>query len=139
MNEKNTDSINYARDIVGNDPMAVFLGISVDEVREAYARCSIVVSPDHLNAVKMAHGALIFALADQAFAVASNSTGVSAVAVNFNINFISAGKCDEKIYSEASPVNIGRKVSVWKIDVKGNNDRLIASGEGVAYHKELSR
>lgn len=138
MNDNNTDSVEYAKNVVGNDPMASYLGVQVEEVRKAYARCSIIVMPNHLNAVDRAHGALVFALADQSFAVASNSTGVSAVAVNFNINYLSAAYEGEKIISEAVPVNIARKLSVWKIEVKGSDKRLIASGEGVAYHKGLN-
>ncbi len=137
MNDKKADSVEYAQNIVGKDPMASHLGIEVEEVREAYARCSITVKPQHLNAVERAHGALVFALADQSFAVGSNSTGVSAVAVSFNINYLSAAREGEKIVSEAVPVNIARKLSVWRIEVKGPDERLIACGEGVAYHKEL--
>lgn len=131
------DSVEYAKNVVGNDPMASYLGIHVNEVREAYARCSIRVMPQHRNAVGRAHGAIVYALADQSFAVASNSTGVYAVGVNFNINYLSAALDGEEIVSVAVPLNIARKLSVWKVEVRGADDRLIASGEGVAYHKQM--
>ena len=129
------DPVHYAREVVGRDPMAKFLGITVDEVREKYARCSLTITPDYLNAVERAHGAIIHALADQAFAVACNSTGEIAIAVNFNINYLAAAIDGEKIFAESVPVNIGKKVSVWKIDVRGSSDKLIATGIGTAYHK----
>ena len=133
-NETN-HSIKYAKEIVGRDPMAVFLGITVEEVRQGFARCSLVIKPDYLNALDRAHGAAVHAVADQAFAVAANSMENKAIALNFNINYTSGALKDERIYAEAKPINIARKVSVWKIDVKGNDNRLIASCEGVAYHK----
>ncbi len=37
-------------------------------------------------------------MADQAFAVASNSTGVMALALNFNINYIAAANDGERIF-----------------------------------------
>jgi acyl-CoA thioesterase len=129
------DPLKYAREVVGKDPMATFLGIVVEESREAYAKCSLTIKPEYCNAVERAHGATIHAVADQAFAVACNSTGTMAIAVNFNINYVSGAGIGEKVFSEAFPVNIGRKVSVWKIEVRGSGDRLIASCEGVAYHK----
>ncbi|OHD69843.1 MAG: hypothetical protein A2W19_09540 [Spirochaetes bacterium RBG_16_49_21] len=127
--------LEYAAEIVGRDPFATYLGIEVEEVREGYARCSITVRPEHLNAVERAHGAFIHAVADQAFAVACNSTGVMAIAVNFTINYHASAVDGEKIFAEATPVSIGRKISVWNIAVRGGQDRLVATGYGTAYHK----
>jgi acyl-CoA thioesterase len=127
--------IEYAREVVGRDPFATFLGIEVEEVREGYGRCGITVKPEFMNAVERAHGAFIHAVADQAFAVACNSTGVMAIAVNFTINYLSSAVDGEKIFAEATPVSVGRKISVWNIEVRGNGDKLIATGYGTAYHK----
>ena len=137
MNRKIPDPIKYAREVVGRDPLASHLGIEVEEVREGYARCSIIVKQEHMNAVGRAHGALLYAMADQAFAVASNSTGVMAIAVSFSINYVASAMAGERVTSEATPVNIGRKVSVWNISVFGPDERLIASGQGVAYHRDF--
>ncbi len=129
------DPVSYARDVVGRDPFATYLGIEVEEVREGYARCSITVRPDFLNAVERAHGAVVYAVADQALAVAANSTGVMALALNVSMNYISAATDGERVFSEAEPANLGKKVSVWSITVRGSEDRLIAAGTGIAYHK----
>lgn len=129
------DPVCYAKDVVAKDPMATFLGIEADEVRQGYARCSVTIKPEFLNAVERAHGAIIYALMDQAFAVASNSTGNIAVSVNFSVNYISAARDGEKIFAEATPVNVGKKVSVWNIEVRGKGEKIIASGQGIAYHK----
>jgi len=129
------DPVCYAKDVVAKDPMARFLGITADEVRTGYARCSVTIKPEFLNAVERAHGAIIYAVMDQAFAVASNSTGNIAVSLHFSVNYISAAVDGEKIFAEATPVNVGKKVSVWKIEVRGGSDKIIASGEGIAYHK----
>ncbi len=129
------DPVDYAKNVVAKDPMATFLGIETDEVRNGYARCSVTIRPDFLNAVERAHGAIIYAVMDQAFAVASNSTGNMAVSMNFTVNYISAAIDGEKIFAEATPVNVGKKVSFWKIEVRGTGDKIIASGDGLAYHK----
>ena len=89
--------------MVGRDPFATFLGIKVEEVRKAYSRVAVTVKPEFMNAVERAHGAFIHALADQAFAVACNSTGVMAIAVNFKINYLSSADDGEKIFAEATP------------------------------------
>ena len=129
------DPVSYAKDVVAKDPMARFLGIEAEEVRKGYARCSVTIKPEFLNAVERAHGAIIYAVMDQAFAVASNTTGNIAVSMNFSVNYISAAVDGEKIFAEATPANIGNKVSVWNIVVRGRSDKIIASGTGLAYHK----
>ena len=65
----------------------------------------------------------------------SNSTGTMALALTMNVTYVAGAIDGEKIFAEATPVNISRKISVWKIDVRGVHDKLIASCEGVAYHK----
>jgi len=135
MSEESTNSIEYAKEIVGRDPMAAFLGITVEEVRYGFARCSLIIKPDYLNALNRAHGIAIHAVADQAFAVAANSMENKAIALNFHINYAAGASEEERLISEARPLHIGRKVSIWRIEVKGSEERLIASCEGVAYHK----
>ncbi|MCG8688166.1 MAG: PaaI family thioesterase [Desulfobacterales bacterium] len=127
--------LTYAAETVGKDPMATFLGITVEEVQHGYARCALVVKPEYCNAVDRAHGTTVYAVADQALAVAANATGTMAFALNVNINFVAAAASGETIVAEASAVSMGRKISVWKIAVTGKNKAVVASGEGVAYHK----
>jgi len=135
MSQTIENPVSYAGEIVGKDPLATHLGIVIEEVREAYARCSITLKPEYLNAVERAHGAVIYAVADQALAVACNSLGTMGLALNMNIHYIAGAIDGERIFAEAVPVSISRKISVWKIDVHGKDDRLIASCQGVAYHK----
>jgi len=130
------DPLHYARDIVGKDPMATYLGIKVEEVRKEYARCSLVIKPEYLNALGRGHGISIYAVADQAFAVACCSGGYKGIALSFTINFTRGAAEGEKIRAEATPLFTGRKVSLWKIRVTGKGGKLIASCEGVAYHKD---
>ena len=127
--------VEYARDVVGRDPFATHLGVVVEEARQGYARCSVTVKPEYLNAVERAHGAIVYAVADQAFAVACNSLGSMALALSVNINYVAGALDGERIFAEAVPVETARKISVWKIEVRGNNDRLIATCTGTAYHK----
>lgn len=129
------DPVCYAKDVVGKDPMAQFLGITVDEVKEGYARCSVTIVPEYLNALERAHGAIIYALIDQSLAVASNSTGSVAMSLNVTVNYVSSARAGEKLFGEAIPVKIGKKVSLWKIDVRGTEDNLVATAEGITYNK----
>ncbi len=132
--ERREDPLHYAREVVGKDPMATFLGIRVEEVRDGYSRCSLIVKPEYLNAVDRAHGIIVYSVVDQALAVAGNTQG-RALALSITVNYISAAVVGETIVAEATPVHRGKKISVWKIQVRGKEGTLIASCEGIAYHK----
>ncbi len=135
MIDPETSPIEYARTVVGQDPLATFLGIRVEEVKEAYARCSVEVKSEYCNAVQRAHGALTYALSDQAFAVACNSTGTRALAVSFNITYIGAASPGARLIAEATPVNRGKRISVWSVEVRDSEGNPVSRGEGIAYHR----
>ena len=130
------DPIQYAREIVGRDPYSRFLGIELEEVAESYSRLSLRVRPEHMNAVERAHGGLVYMMLDQAFAVACNSRGVSAVALDVNVHYHSGAPVGSILVSEARPIDIKRKISIWRLEVRTREDKsLIASAVATAYHQ----
>ena len=54
--------------------------LAIEEAREGYARIRMALRPDMLNGHGIAHGGIVFALADTAFACACNSHGPVTVA-----------------------------------------------------------
>ena len=70
------------------DKYAAYLGIELLEAGEGYCKVRLPIKEQFLNAADVVHGGLIFTLADVAFAVASNSHGQLALAINANISFL---------------------------------------------------
>lgn len=130
------DPLEYAREVVGRDPMARHLGIEVLEVREGFARVALTLGPEHLNALDRAHGIAIYAVADQAMAVAANSLGVSALALEVKLNYLNPASPGERLVAEARPVEVKRKVGLWGVEIRveGRPD-LVAVCQGLSYHK----
>ena len=56
-----------------NDRFSEWLGIEIEEVKEGYCRLSMTVREEMLNGFGIAHGGIVFSLADSALAFASNS------------------------------------------------------------------
>ena len=67
-------------------------GIAIEEAREGYARIRMTLTPAMLNGHRIAHGGMIFALADTAFAYACNSRNVVSVAAQASVVFLDAAK-----------------------------------------------
>lgn len=74
------------------DRFAKYLGIELVEVSEGKARVRLKIRQEYLNGVDLVHGGAIFALADFAFAVASNSHGTIALGVNANTLYLKAAR-----------------------------------------------
>ncbi len=128
-------SLRYARDVVATDPMASHLGIRLVELRPAYARLSIDIRPEYLNALGRAHGMIISALVDQAAAVAANSMETRALITEIKVNFLDAVSAGDTVTAEAKALDIRKTLSLWQVDVRDSSGRLVAAGQAVGYHR----
>jgi len=129
------ESLRYARDVVAVDPMATFLGIQLKEVRRAYARLSLDIRPEYLNALGRAHGMIVSALVDQAAAVAANSTEHRALIVEIKVNFLDAVSPGDTVTAEAKAIDTRKSLSLWQVDVHDSSGKLVATGQAVGYHR----
>ena len=109
-------------------------GIHVLEVRPGFARTQMTVEPRHLNSIGILQGGALFTLADLAFAVASNSHGVVAVACQADITWFKAVQSG-RLTATAEEISRTRKLSTCLIRVTDENGELVALFKGVAYVK----
>jgi acyl-CoA thioesterase len=134
MIDRDKDPIRYAAEVVGQDPFATLLGIKVEEVRDSYARLSLVIRQEYCNCEARTHGGVLFTLADQAFAVAAHTKIYQAVAVELKINYFQGTRPGDVVVAEASPVDIRNRISLWQIDLKTEAGERVALAQGLAYH-----
>ena len=105
-------------------------GIRIEEAREKYARISMIVRPDMLNSHGMAHGGMIFALADTAFAYVCNGANHAAVAAQASIIFLDNAHEGETLIAEAEEVERQGRTGVTRVSVRTGNGRSIAQFTG---------
>ncbi|MFA5553756.1 MAG: hotdog fold thioesterase [Phycisphaerae bacterium] len=117
------------------DAFAKKCGIELLQVGPGTAKASVKLKPDHLNGVGIAHGGIIFTLADYVFAAASNSHGTVAVAINANISYLKAAK-EGVLTATAREVSCGRKIACYTIDVADRNNEIIAVFQGMVFRKD---
>jgi acyl-CoA thioesterase len=129
------ESLRYAQDVVAADPMATFLGIQIKEIRRAYARLSLDIRPEYLNALGRAHGMIISALVDQAAAVAANSAEHRALIVEIKVNFLDAVSPGDTVTAEARALDLRKSLSLWQVDVRDFSGKLVATGQAIGYHR----
>ncbi|MDT9599975.1 hydroxyphenylacetyl-CoA thioesterase PaaI [Sphingosinicella rhizophila] len=105
-------------------------GIRIEEVREGYARIRMSLRPDMLNGHGIAHGGMVFALADTAFAYACNSRNVRTVAAQASIVFLDAAQEGEILVAEAEEQALVGRSGVYQVKVTGEGGRAIAEFQG---------
>ena len=118
-----------------NDQFARYNGIEILEAGEGYAKAQLKIEEHHLNSVRVVHGGAIFTLADLVFAVAANSYGNVALAINANIHFIRGAK-GGTIFAEAREVANHPKLATYSVRVTDEEGSLLASFEGMVYKKK---
>lgn len=114
------------------DHFAATTGIRVLELQRGYARAALTVEDRHLNSAGILQGGAIFTLADFAFAMACNSGGRLAVAINTNLSFLKATRSGTLI-AEATEVARSRKISTCTVRVLDEAEELVALFQGTAY------
>ena len=120
-----------------NDRFAAHAGIELLEAAEGKARARMALRPEHLNAMNLVHGAAIFTLADLVFAMASNSRGRAAVAINAHISFLKAATLETgTLFAEATEVSRNAKLASYTVRVTDARDDLIAIFQGMVYRKK---
>jgi acyl-CoA thioesterase len=105
-------------------------GIEIEEAREGYARIRMALRPDMLNGHGIAHGGMIFALADTAFAYACNSRDVRTVAAQASVVFLDAAREGEVLVAEAQEAALVGRSGVCHVAVRTTDGRPIAEFTG---------
>ncbi len=117
------------------DKFAKYVGIEIVEIDKGKATVKLDIDERHLNGVNIVHGAVLFSIADYAFAIASNSYGDVAVSINANISFIKAVSSGT-IYAEAKEQSRNPKLATYLINVTNEKGELLATFHGMVYIKK---
>lgn len=128
----NFNSLEEAREFFYKDKFAVGTGVTLDELTEDKAICSLEITDIHKNAYGGVMGGVIFTLSDFAFAVLSNQLHQPTVAQQVSINYLSAPK-GNKLTAEAYCRKNGRTSSIIIVDVSDDVGRDVAQFVGTGF------
>jgi acyl-CoA thioesterase len=121
------------RAMYARDNAAHALAMTLVEIRPGYARLRMTVRPDMLNGHDLAHGGLIFTLADTTFAYACNSHNHVTVAQGATIEFLAPGKAGDVLTAEGHEQHSSGRTGVYDIKVTDQDGRTIALFRGKSF------
>lgn len=121
-----------ARALWDRDRASRALGIELEEVRPGYARTAMTIVETMVNGHAIAHGGMLFALADSTFALACNSRNVPFVALQCSISYIAAARLGERIVAEAHECSLRGRTGVYDVTLTRAAE-TVALFRGVCY------
>jgi len=130
MTEQPTDNVAGLRARAADEPIARLLGMKLVELSPGYARVALKLGPQHVNFNGLVFGGIIAAVADQAFAYATNSLVQPSIASQFNIHFVAGPTPDDELIGECRVLKSGRRVGVSEMTVTTADGKLIAKATG---------
>lgn len=126
--------MNPAKDkMYPNDAFSQWMGMEIISATEGKATVKMTVRTEMLNGFKIAHGGITYALADSAFAFASNSYGEQAVSIETSISHTKAVYENDVLTAKAEMVNRSRKIGQYDVRVTNQNDEIVALFKGTVY------
>ena len=137
------DKLRLARDcaeqMFRDDQASRDLGMTVNIVEPGVAEVRMTVNKNMVNGHNVCHGGFIFSVADSAFAFACNCYNDVTVASGADINYLYPAKLDDVLVATARETHRGRRSGVYGVEVRNQDDRLIAvfSGRSVALGRPL--
>lgn len=120
------------------DAFAQDAGIELLETGPGTARVRMEIADRHKNSHGTVHGGAIFTLADAAFALASNSHGIPAAAINAHISYMKSASSGT-LYAAAEEFSVNPKLATYVVRVTDNAGERIAIFQGMVYRKTPRR
>ncbi len=122
-----------ARFMSQKDQIAVQFGMKVKDVSPGRCVVEMKVTEKMLNAVGITHGAATYALADFAFAVASNSYGQVAVALNTQMHYPASSQAGDILTATAVEETRSRHIGIYRIEIKRQDGTLAGIFTGTVF------
>lgn len=119
-----------ARTMWDQDAASRALGMRLIEVGPGRAVVSMAVREDMINGWGSAHGGIISAMADSAFAVACNSHGTVTVASGFEVTFLEAGRLGDVLTATAVERALRGRSGLYDVTVTRSDGVVIAEFRG---------
>ena len=129
----NNTPLSIVEHMIQQDAFSRWLRIELLEIKEGYSKIKMMVRQEMVNTFQVAHGGVIFSLADSALAFACNNRNNSALALDCNISFLKQVNVGDELTAEATEIHNGRSTGVYSIGVFNQNKQQVALFKGTCF------
>lgn len=120
----------HTRRMIANDPASAALGMRVMRAEPGRAVVRMTVRADMLNGFAVAHGGLVFALADTTLALACNETDAVTLVAGADIAFLSPAREGDELEAVAERRVLEGRAGLYDVRVSAGDGRIVAELRG---------
>lgn len=120
----------HTRRMIAADPASAALGMRVVRAEPGRAVVRMTVRADMLNGFAVAHGGVVFALADTALALASNETDAVTLVAGADIAFLSPAREGDELEAVAERRALEGRSGIYDVRVRASDGRIVAEVRG---------
>lgn len=122
--------------MLARDEFSRWLGLEAVEVAPGRSVCRMRVRDEMVNGLGVAHGAIVFALADSAFAFACNTGGRVTLSIENSIAYPAPVRVDDELTATAEAEAQGRRLGYYRVVVTNQEGSTVGLFRGAAYATE---
>ena len=114
---------------IGKNTLVDYLNIEFTEIGDDYVVARMPVNEHTVQPMRILHGGASVALAESMGSVAGvlcldDPSTQTIVGVEINANHLRSVKKGGMVYAKASPIRLGRRIQVWNIEIRDEQERL---------------
>jgi acyl-CoA thioesterase len=119
--------------MLARDEFSRWLGVELVELTAGQCTLRMRVRADMVNGFGVAHGGIVFSLADSAMAFACNDGPNVTVAVDNSISYPAAIRVDDELVATAERQSSSRKFAYYLVTVRRRESEVVALFRGTVY------
>ena len=121
----------FILELTSDEPVLDWFGLTIETAHDGVAVVTVTVRPEHVNGQRMAHGGVVFAVADQAFAMAANTVLRYAATADASIQYLAPARLGDVLTATARTSFSDERRAVIDVDVS-TGGRVTAIFRGTA-------
>lgn len=116
-----------------NDRFSQWLGIKIIDIEEGHAEIEMTVRDEMLNGFNIAHGGIVFCLADSALAFATNSYGIRSVSIEASVSWPHPVNSGDIIRAIAEKRSLTSKTALFDVNIFNQKNHQVGLFRGTVY------
>ena len=119
--------------MLARDTFSRWLGVAVTDIGPGTCTLTMTVRGEMLNGFGVAHGGIVFSVADSAFAFACNTHGRVTVSIENSITYPVAIREGDVLTAVAREEAASERLGYYRVDVTRQGGELVGLFRGTAY------
>lgn len=121
------------RGMMAKDAFSQWLGLEILEIAPDRSTVAMTVREEMVNGFGVAHGGIVFSVADSALAFAANTHGKVTVSIDNAINYPAPIHVGDRITAAATMESSSKRLAFFRVAVTNQRGETVGGFRGTVY------